>query len=72
MGTLTLRLPDDKHERLRRLARQRGISLNRLIDELATAALMEADAEFRFRMRAARGRPEEGLRLLDKLDALER
>jgi len=71
MGTLTIRLPEDKHQRLRDLARQRGISLNRLIDELATIALTEADAHNRFQIRAARGSVAEGLRLLDKLDAGE-
>ena len=69
MATLTIRLPDDKHARLRQLAQQRKISLNKLMDELATIALTEFDAETRFRARAARGSVAEGLRLLDKLDA---
>ena len=36
MSTLTIRLPDEKHERLRELAKARNISLNKLMDELAT------------------------------------
>lgn len=68
MATLTVRLPDDKHRRLKILARQRGISLNRLMDELATTALTEQDTFLRFQVRAARGSVQEGLRLLDKLD----
>lgn len=68
MGTLTLRLPDDQHDRLRQLARHRGVSMNRLIEQLSTAALAEFDAESRFRIRAAAGSPAEGLRLLDRLD----
>ena len=68
MTTMTIRLPDDKHERLRQLARQRRISLNKLIEELTTMALAEFDAEIRFRARAAHGTAEEGLQLLDKLD----
>lgn len=68
MGTLTIRLPDDKHRRLRELARQRGVSLNRLVDELTTTALAEADAYTRFQIRAARATATEGLQLLDKLD----
>ncbi len=68
MATLTVRLPDDKHTRLKNLARQRGISLNRLMDELATTALTEHDAYLRFQVRAARGSTDQGLRLLDKLD----
>jgi len=71
MATLTIRLPDDKHARLRQLARQRKISLNKLMEELATIALTEFDAETRFRARAARGSVAEGLRLLDKLDAAD-
>ena len=68
MATLTIRLPDDKHERLRQLAKQRKISMNKLIEELSTIALAQLDAETRFRARAARGSAEAGLRLLDKLD----
>ena len=68
MGTLTIRVPDDTHERLRRLAEARGVSVNKLIEELSTAALAEFDAETRFRIRAARDSARDGLRLLDKLD----
>lgn len=68
MGTLTIRVPDATHERLRRLAEARGVSVNKLIEELSTAALAEFDAETRFRVRAARGSLAKGLRLLDKLE----
>jgi predicted transcriptional regulator len=70
MATLTIRLPDEKHERLRNLARSRNLSMNKLIEELSTVALAEFDAETRFRARAAAGSREEGLRLLDKLEGL--
>lgn len=68
MSILTIRLPEGKHDRLRNLARARGISLNKLIDELATIALAQHDAEVRFRAMAARGSRKDGLALLDKLD----
>lgn len=68
MSTLTIRLPDAKHERLKAYARRRGISVNKLVEELATVALAQADAENRYLMRRARGKPEVGLRLLDELD----
>ncbi|HYN19409.1 MAG TPA: ribbon-helix-helix protein, CopG family [Thermoanaerobaculia bacterium] len=68
MATLTIRLPDEKHDRLRQLAERRNISMNKLIEELSTVALAEFDAEVRFRARAALGSREEGLRLLDELD----
>ena len=69
MSVLTLRIPDEKHTRLRRLAESRGVSMNRLVDEWATSALMQFDTETRFRALAASGRPARGLALLDQLDA---
>ena len=55
MTALTVRLADDKHQRLKALAKSRGTPLNRLIDEMTTLMLAEFDAETRFRVRAARG-----------------
>jgi hypothetical protein len=46
--------------------------MNRLVEELSTAAIAELGAETRFRARAAAGSPEEALRLLDELDRSER
>lgn len=69
MSTLTIRLPSDQHERLKALAAQRGLSLNKLFEEFSTKALAEFDVEARFRARAARGDAAKGLALLDKLDA---
>ncbi len=68
MSTLTIRLPDEKHERLKALARSNSVSVNRLIDELATVALANFDAKVRFETRAARGNPKRAMELLDKLD----
>ena len=68
MSTLTIRLPETKHQRLKAFARSRGVSLNKLVEEWATVALAQEDAENRFRLRAVRGRKEVGLALLDKLD----
>ena len=69
MGTLTIRMPDATHERLKQLARARKVSVNKLIEEFSTAALAEFDAETRFLARAARGSPGRGLALLDRLDS---
>jgi predicted transcriptional regulator len=68
MAALTVRLPDDKHRRLKALAASRGTPLNRLIDEMTTLMLAEFDAETRFRLRASQGtgREAEALALLDK------
>jgi len=68
MSTLTIRLPDTKHQRLKAFARSRGVSLNKLVEEWATVALAQLDAENRYQLRAARGQPNAGLALLDKLD----
>jgi HicB family len=68
MSTLTIRLPEMKHARLRRLAQSRRVSMNKLIDELATVALAQHDAELRFRALAAKGSAARGLALLNKLD----
>lgn len=68
MATMTIRLPDSKHDRLRRLAQSHGVSLNKLVDEWASMALAQFDAETRFQVRAARGSAKRGLALLDKLD----
>lgn len=67
MSTLTIRLPDDKHARLKLLAKQRHVSVNKLIEEFSTAALAEYDTEARFRARAARGKASRGLALLDEI-----
>jgi hypothetical protein len=72
MSVVTLRLPDDTCERLKQLAASRGISLNKLMEELSTAALAAHDAEIRFRVMAASGDREGALAVLDRLDALDR
>ena len=68
MATVILRLPDEKHRRLKSLAKARRVSVNKLIDEWATIALAAHDAELRFRAMAARGDRTRAIALLDKLD----
>lgn len=70
MSALTLRLPDDKRERLRTLAQSRGTRVNRLLDEVTTPLLAEFDAETRFRLRAQKGagKTARGLDLLNKAE----
>ena len=68
MSTLTIRLPDAKHERLKALAQAREVSMNRLFDEWATVALAQHDALTRYAARAERGDAKTGLTLLGKLD----
>ena len=68
MSALTVRLPDDKHQRLKELAKRRHTSLNRLIDEMTTQMLAEFDAEPRYLLRAKRGKGKaaRGLEILAK------
>lgn len=68
MATLTIRLPDDKHNRLKALAQRKKMSINKLIEEISTKTLAEFDSEIRFRALAASGNPARGIELLDKLD----
>jgi len=69
MTTLTVRIPDDKHDRLKALAQSRSISVNKLMDELATVALANHDAFVRFQALSAQGNPARTLELLNKLDS---
>jgi predicted transcriptional regulator len=69
MAILTIRIPDEKHNRLKALAKHRHMSINKLIDVFSTQALAEFDSEVRFRTLAANGDPGRGLELLDKLDS---
>ena len=68
MSALIIRMPPDKRERLKQVAKSHNVSANKLIEEMATVAIAEHDAEVRFRIRAARGKGkiERGLELLRK------
>lgn len=68
MSVVTLRLPEEQHQRLKAMAQARGISLNKLFEQLTWQALIENDIELRYRRMAASGSAERGLALLDKLD----
>lgn len=61
-------MPDDKHERLKALARSRNVSFNKLIDELATVALANHDAFLRFQSLASAGDPQRASSILERLD----
>lgn len=71
MSVVTLRLPDDQHQRLKSMAQARGLSLNKLLEQLSAQALTENDIELRYRRLAASGSIKRGLELLDKLDQAE-
>lgn len=68
MSTLTIRLPDDTAQRLKNLAQTRGLSINKLMEELSTQAIAAFDTETRFRTLAASGDAAQALAILDRLD----
>lgn len=72
MSTLTVRLPDDTAERLKSLARSRGLSVNKLMEEMSAQALAAWDTENRFRTLAAQGDVQQALAILGRLDAGEK
>ncbi len=69
MMNLTIKLPDDKYRRLELLAQYRNTTMTLLMEEISTKALIEFDAYSHFLSRAARGKVERGLAILDELDS---
>jgi hypothetical protein len=67
MGTVTVRLPDDTHRRVKELAASRKTSINKLYEEFTIMALSAFDAENRFKAMAGKGNTMRGLELLKKL-----
>jgi hypothetical protein len=68
MATLTIRMPEDRVERLKILARSRNLSVNKMFEEWASMAIAEFDAKASFMARAARGSRERGLAAIRELD----
>jgi predicted transcriptional regulator len=71
MSTLTIRLPDDTAQRLKSLAQSRGLSMNKLVEQLSAHALSAWDTESHFRALAATGDVRKALAVPDGLDSLE-
>lgn len=68
MAIMTIRLPDDTHERLKLLADSRGISLNKMFEEFSTKAITEADSYVYFQTLAIKGDRKRGLNTLAESD----
>jgi predicted transcriptional regulator len=68
MSTLTIRLPDNTADRLKSLARSRGLSVNKLMEEMSAQALAAWDTENRFRSLAAQGDVQQALAILERLN----
>jgi hypothetical protein len=71
ISTLTIRFPDDTAEPLKTLARTRGLSVNKLVEELSVQALAAWDTESRFRGMAAQGNVRHALAVLERLDRMD-
>jgi hypothetical protein len=73
MSALTLRLPDPKYQRLKALAKSKGVSVNQLLNEVTTLMLAEFDLKTQFEFRASRGqdKAERGLELLAKAESTD-
>jgi predicted transcriptional regulator len=66
MRALSFRLPDTKHQRLKELAKSKGMSINHLLEEATTLMLAEFDLKTQFEIRASRDNEQRGLELLEK------
>ncbi len=71
MMALTIQLSAGTSLRLRPLARSRGISLDRLMEEVNAAALTAHETETRFKAMAAKGDRDAALEVLVRLDRNE-
>ena len=71
MSTLTIRLPEETVERLKSLAQSRGLSMNKLVEQLSEHAISAWDTENHFRAMAATGDVGKALAVLDRLDATD-
>ena len=71
MSTLSIRLPDDTADQLKNLARSRGISVNKMIEDLSVRAIAAWDTENHFRVMAGKGDISQAIAMLDRLDAAE-
>jgi len=70
MTNLSIQLPDDMVERLKRMAKTREVSLNELMLDLALHALAKEETKQWFVAAQLRGNSKQALRMLDELDGL--
>ena len=72
MSTLTIRLPDETVDRLKSLAQSRGLSMNKLGEQLSAHALAAWDTENHYCAMVATGDVKKALSVLDRLDEADR
>jgi predicted DNA-binding protein len=64
---LTIRLPDNTAQRLKSLAQCRGLSMNKLVEQLSAHALTAWDTENHFRAMTVTGDVQKASAVLDRL-----
>ncbi len=69
MSVIALRIQDEHHQRLKELAKARGISVNKLFEHFTIGAIAEFDAETRFKLRKMGADKKRALEILNRLDA---
>lgn len=67
MSTLSLRLPDSLHRKLKELAAREGVSINQLLTTAAAEKISALATEDYLRARAARGRKTKFRKVLKKI-----
>lgn len=67
MSTMSLRLPESLHEKVRELAEREGISINQLVTTALAEKISALLTQEYLEARAARGSREEYMRILDKV-----
>ncbi len=71
MSTMSLRLPESLHEKVRELAEREGVSINQLVTTALAEKISALLTQEYLEERAARGSREEYLRILDKVPNAE-
>jgi hypothetical protein len=71
MSTMSLRLPESLHEKVRELAEREGVSINQLVTTALAEKISALLTQEYLEERAARGSREEYLRVLDKVPNAE-
>lgn len=71
MGTLSLRLPNSLHEKIRQLAKEEGISINQFIVSAAAEKMASLLTEDYLRERARRGDVDQFQSVMDKVPDVE-
>jgi len=67
MGTLSIRIPDSLHDKLKNLSKKEKISLNQLISSAVTEKISALETEEYLKERAKNGSLDKYMKVLDKV-----